>query len=149
MVTPFEMNAAGAPRADVPDPLEPLEPCDAGRGSTCPMVQLLGALAGKWAFPILYRLILLDDPVRFGVLQRHVGAITQKELTKHLRQFEALGLVTRTVYAEVPPRVEYRITEYGKTLRSPLAELARWSTTFGGALFEARERQASAACPSA
>lgn len=95
----------------------------------CPMVQLLGALAGKWAFPILYRLIIFDAPIRFGELQRSIGKITQKELTKHLRQFESFGLITRTVYPEVPLRVEYRITDYGKTLEVPLSELARWSVT--------------------
>lgn len=121
------------------------EGCDGGPVPTCPMVQLLGTLAGKWAFPILYRLILLERPVRFGELQRSITSITQKELTKHLRQFEALGLLTRTVYAEVPPRVEYRITDYGKTLEQPLSELARWSTTFGRSLFEARSRQVAAA----
>lgn len=95
----------------------------------CPMVQLLGALAGKWAFPVLYRLIIFDAPIRFGELQRSIGKITQKELTKHLRQFESFGLITRTVYPEVPLRVEYRITDYGKTLEVPLSELARWSVT--------------------
>lgn len=114
-----------------------LLPCD--RPQHCPMVQLLDTLAGKWAFPILYRLIVFDAPVRFGDLQRAIGRITQKELTKHLREFESLGLITRTVFPVVPPRVEYRITSYGKTLESPLAELARWSQTFGGPLFAARQ----------
>lgn len=92
----------------------------------CPMMQLLGMLSGKWSFPILYRLILRNGPIRFGELQRQIGRITQKELTRHLRQFEALGLVEREVFAEVPPRVEYRITAFGLSLKPPLDGLALW-----------------------
>ncbi|VEB42592.1 Uncharacterized HTH-type transcriptional regulator yybR [Chromobacterium violaceum] len=71
--------------------------------SHCPMLRFVDLIAGKWAIPILYRLIVLDRPVRFGELQRAVGVITQKELTRQLRAFEQRGLVQRTVYAEVPP----------------------------------------------
>lgn len=95
----------------------------------CPMVQLLVLLAGKWSFPVLYRLILQKRPVRFSELQRLVGRITQKELTKHLRQFEALGLVQREVFPEVPPRVEYVITDFGRSLKPPLDALAQWVDT--------------------
>jgi DNA-binding HxlR family transcriptional regulator len=107
---------------------------------TCPMVLLLDTLAGRWSFPVLYRLIIQDGPIRFGELQRAIGRITQKELTKHLREFESLGLVTRTVYAEVPPRVEYQITDYGKSLRTPLASLAQWSARHGAPLYKARKQ---------
>lgn len=126
---------AGAPGASddirLPEPMTD-GPC------VCPMVQLVDLLSGKWSLPVIYRLILMDRAVRFGELQRAIGRITQKELTKHLREFETLGLVTRTVYAEVPPRVEYRITEYGRTLQTPLDALARWSQTSGQALLRAR-----------
>jgi DNA-binding HxlR family transcriptional regulator len=81
-----------------------------------------------------------DSPLRFGELQRSVSGITQKELTRHLREFEKLDLLTRKIYPEVPPRVEYRITDYGKTLQVPLAELARWSMTYGERLFAARRQ---------
>jgi DNA-binding HxlR family transcriptional regulator len=106
----------------------------------CPMVLLLETIAGRWSFPILYRLILQERPIRFGELKRMIGAITQKELTKRLRLFELLGLVTRTVYAEVPPRVEYQITDYGASLRTPLAALAQWSVHQGAPLYEARRK---------
>jgi DNA-binding HxlR family transcriptional regulator len=106
----------------------------------CPMMQLLDTLAGKWAFPVLYRLIALDRAARFGELHRTIERITQKELTKHLREFEALGLVSRQVFAEMPPRVEYRITPFGRTLRAPLEELVNWTTTHGETLFAARRR---------
>lgn len=95
----------------------------------CPMVQFVGLIAGKWAIPILYRLIVLDAPVRFSALQRAVAPITQKELTRQLRLFEEKGLVQRQVYAEVPPRVEYSATALGKTLRPPLDALADWMRT--------------------
>lgn len=95
-------------------------------GEPCPMVSFVNLIAGKWAIPIIYRLIVIDGPVRFSVLQRAVHPITQKELTRQLRQFEMRGLVVRQVFAEVPPRVEYRITELGKSLRPTLDSLAAW-----------------------
>lgn len=112
--------------------------------SMCPMVQLLDTLAGRWSFPVLYRLIVRDGPMRFGELQREIGRVTQKELTKRLREFERLGLLTRKVYAEVPPRVEYSITEYGRSLRAPLAALAQWSAQSGAPLFQARKKARAA-----
>lgn len=92
----------------------------------CPMVQFVGLISGKWAIPILYRLIVTDAPIRFNTLQRAVAPITQKELTRQLRLFEKNGLVRRKIFAEVPPRVEYRVTPLGKTLRPPLDALADW-----------------------
>ncbi|VEC01409.1 Uncharacterized HTH-type transcriptional regulator yybR [Cedecea lapagei] len=83
-------------------------------GSNCPMVSFVNLISGKWAIPILYRLIVIDEAVRFSELQRAVYPITQKELTRQLRQFEARGLVVRQVFAEVPPRVEYQITTLGE-----------------------------------
>ncbi|MDU2784371.1 MAG: helix-turn-helix domain-containing protein [Enterobacter sp.] len=76
---------------------------------TCPMTQFVNLISGKWAIPILYRLIVINTPVRFGDLLRAAAPITQKELTKQLRLFEQRGLVTRTVYPEIPPRVEYQM----------------------------------------
>ena len=95
-------------------------------GEPCPMVNFVNLVAGKWAIPIIYRLIVIDGPVRFSVLQRAVHPITQKELTRQLRQFEMRGLVTRQVFAEVPPKVEYQITDLGKSLRPTLDSLAGW-----------------------
>ncbi|MFA9593832.1 MULTISPECIES: winged helix-turn-helix transcriptional regulator [Citrobacter] len=100
----------------------------------CPMVSFVNLIAGKWAIPILYRLIVLGEPVRFSELQRAVRPITQKELTRQLRQFEARGLVNRKVFAEVPPRVEYEITELGKSLRPTLDSLAEWMTANASAM---------------
>jgi len=104
------------------------------RGHTqprCPLTDFVNLIAGKWAIPILYKLIARERPVRFSDLQRDAAPITQKELTKHLRQFERQGLVKRTVYPDMPPRVEYEITSLGKTLKSPFDGLAVWMLTHG------------------
>ncbi|MGX2954881.1 winged helix-turn-helix transcriptional regulator [Shewanella sp. JL219SE-S6] len=100
----------------------------------CPMVSFVNLISGKWAIPILYRLIAFDSPVRFSELQRAVAPITQKELTRQLRLFERRKLVLRKVYAEVPPRVEYRITPLGKSLKPTLDSLADWMRTRGADL---------------
>jgi len=92
----------------------------------CPMVDFVGLVSGKWAIPILYRLIVTGRPIRFGELQKAVAPITQRELTRQLRSFEEKGLVDRKVYAEVPPRVEYTVTALGKSLQVPLKALAVW-----------------------
>lgn len=101
---------------------------------TCPMTQFVNLISGKWAIPILYRLIVFNTPVRFGDLLRAASPITQKELTKQLRLFEQRGLVTRTVYPEIPPRVEYQITALGLTLQNALSPLAAWMTEYGDQL---------------
>jgi DNA-binding HxlR family transcriptional regulator len=101
------------------------ETCD----GPCPIGRLLELLSGRWAFPVLYQLLRAEGPIRFGQLQRSVGRVTQKELTKTLRAFEERGLVRRKVYAEVPPRVEYRLTALGSSLGEPLCGLARWAET--------------------
>ncbi len=95
-------------------------------GEPCPMVDFVNLVSGKWAIPILYRLIMIDGPVRFSELQRAVAPISQKELTRQLRLFEQRGLVTRQVFPEVPPRVEYQVTALGKSLRPTLDSLAEW-----------------------
>ncbi len=100
----------------------------------CPMVDFVNLVSGKWAIPILYRLILTDGPIRFGDLQRAVAPITQKELTRQLRLFEQRGLVVRTIYPEMPPRVEYEVTDLGMTLRTTLDSLAQWMLTSGARL---------------
>ncbi|MGO1297966.1 MAG: winged helix-turn-helix transcriptional regulator [Vibrio sp.] len=103
---------------------------------SCPMVDFVNIVSGKWAIPILYRLIVTDETIRFGALQRAIGPITQKELTKQLRSFETQGLVNRTVYPEMPPRVEYQITSLGKTLKPTLDSLAQWMTVHKQQLIE-------------
>lgn len=100
----------------------------------CPMTQFVNLISGKWAIPVLYRLIILNAPVRFGDLLRATAPITQKELTKQLRLFEQRGLVSRTVYPEIPPRVEYQITGLGLTLQGALSPLTAWMSEYGDQL---------------
>ncbi|HFR4114453.1 TPA: winged helix-turn-helix transcriptional regulator [Yersinia enterocolitica] len=107
-------------------PKNKLVPDSAIEQEKCPMVQFVELIAGKWAIPILYRLIVTAAPIRFGELQRAIAPITQKELTRQLRAFEQRGLVYRKIYAEVPPRVEYEITSLGITLKPTLDSLAQW-----------------------
>lgn len=107
---------------------DPLGEADRWSRPGCPMTWLIGVLAGKWVFPVLYQLYMADGPVRFAALQRTIGRITQKELTKTLRALELEGFVTRTVYAEVPPRVEYAVAELAESLRGPILALGDWAT---------------------
>ena len=90
---------------------------------TCPVETTLFFLSTKWSALILHD--LMDGPRRFNELQRSIGHISQKVLTSNLRQMEKNGLLTRTVYAEVPPRVEYELTELGASLK-PVLDTLRW-----------------------
>jgi DNA-binding HxlR family transcriptional regulator len=91
-------------------------------------------VAHKWTIQILFALYQDAAPVRFRQLQRAVTPITQKELTKRLRALERSGLVDRRVYAEVPPRVEYRLTKLGLTLKPALVTLHEWAEQYGAAV---------------
>ncbi len=118
---------------------------DQACGRPCPVARFGQIMAGKWSVPIIYRLILADGPVRFNALQRLLQPISQKELSRHLRHFESLGMVTRQVYAEVPPRVEYTVTDFGRTLKEPIESLARWSDRYLVADLSSTESSASSA----
>ena len=92
----------------------------------CPLERAVGQLADKWKLKIL--LLLVDqEVVRFRELQRRLEGVSQKVLTKALRELEADGLVLRTVYAEAPPRVEYRPSVRCTRLLPILAQLQDWA----------------------
>jgi DNA-binding HxlR family transcriptional regulator len=91
----------------------------------CKIENALGVLVGKWK-PIILLYLMEDETLRFGELRRKLPGITQKMLTKQLRELEAEELITRKVYPEVPPKVEYSITEYGKTLNGILEAMHEW-----------------------
>jgi DNA-binding HxlR family transcriptional regulator len=93
----------------------------------CPTRQALDRIADKYT--VLVIIFLQDAPKRFGELQRMITGISQKMLTQTLRSLERDGLLTRTIYAEVPPRVEYALTPLGETLIEPLAGLRNWAET--------------------
>ncbi len=90
----------------------------------CPVTRSLQVFGGKWKPIILWE--MENGILRFGELKRKITGITQKMLTQQLRELEEEGIIWRKVYAEVPPRVEYGITDYGRTLRPILDEMAKW-----------------------
>lgn len=87
--------------------------------------QTLDLIADKWVITTMY--VLSDGTKRYGELQREIGDISQRMLTKTLRDLERNGLVERKVYPVVPPKVEYSITTLGKTLNKVLSNLCDWS----------------------
>ncbi|MEM1059756.1 MAG: helix-turn-helix domain-containing protein [Verrucomicrobiota bacterium] len=90
----------------------------------CPVEATLEMIGGKWKGMVLY--YLLNGKMRFSELRREIGCVTQRMLTKQLRELEASGLINRIVYAEVPPRVEYELTKEGKSLKPVLLTLKKW-----------------------
>lgn len=93
--------------------------------ASCPTRRVLDLIADKWTTLIIG--LLEEQPLRFSALQRQIGGISQKMLTQTLRNLERDGLVQRTVYAQVPPRVEYALTPLGQTLCEPIAAIIKWS----------------------
>ena len=90
----------------------------------CPVETTLTLISDKWKVLILRD--LMGGTMRFGELKKSIGHVTQKVLTAQLRQMEASGLLTRRVYAEVPPRVEYTLTELGYSLKPVMDALWIW-----------------------
>ncbi|MDE7151384.1 MAG: helix-turn-helix transcriptional regulator [Candidatus Amulumruptor sp.] len=93
----------------------------------CPIRNVLARICDKWSLLVIYTLAREDRPVRFKELQRIVADISQKMLTSTLRTLEEDGYVTRTVYPEVPPRVEYALTERARSLMPIVNALLAWS----------------------
>jgi len=85
-------------------------------------------LGGKWKIEILYYISL--KTMRFGELQRQIGDITQSTLTKQLRELEADGFVSRYIYQEIPPKVEYSLTDLGKSFMPVLESMKKWGETY-------------------
>lgn len=93
-------------------------------GPGCPVEGALSLIDGKWKGVILYH--LLQGTLRFNEIRRKLPNVTQRMLTLQLRELEANGLVTRTVFAQVPPRVDYSLTEYGRSLAPVIDALKAW-----------------------
>jgi len=94
----------------------------------CPVETALELIDGKWKGVALYH--LLGETLRFNELRRRIPQVTQRVLTKQLRELERDGLLTRTVFAEVPPRVEYRLTELGESLKPIILALRQWGADY-------------------
>ena len=95
---------------------------------TCPVRNILARICDKWALLVIYNLYLSDkEKMRFTELKQQMPDISQRMLTTTLRSLEEDRYITRTVYPEVPPRVEYTLTDRAKTLRPILESLLQWS----------------------
>ena len=94
----------------------------------CPVATTVSLIGNKWKLLIIRD--LLDRPWRFNELRRDLDGISQKVLTESLRQMEADGIVIRTVYPEVPPKVEYALSKLGESLRPILDAMKSWGTDY-------------------
>lgn len=96
---------------------------------SCLVETTLGIIAGRWKVLIIQR--LLDGPKRFNQLQRELHGITHRTLVKQLREMERQGLVLRKDYSEIPPKVEYRLTALGLSLKDLLFAMHKWAEKHG------------------
>jgi DNA-binding HxlR family transcriptional regulator len=90
----------------------------------CPVEATLDVIGGKWKVVILFW--LKDRTLRFGELRRKIPGVSERVLTQQLRELEGHGIVHREVYSEVPPKVEYSLTDYGRTLRPIMDLMCQW-----------------------
>ncbi|MEU9832411.1 helix-turn-helix domain-containing protein [Streptosporangium sp. NPDC048047] len=124
------MDTASAP---------PTECWTAAYRRDCPSRTVVEVLANKWSLYVLAALRRRNGPMRFNELRRLLDGITQKMLTQTLRSLERDGLVRRTVYPTVPPRVEYALTGLGVEAGRLTAAIAEWSTAHAREIVAARE----------
>ena len=95
----------------------------------CPVEAILTVIGGKWKVLIIWH--LRELALRFGELKRQMPAsLTQQMLTQQLRELEADGVVHREIFAQVPPRVEYSLTEFGRSLQPVLHAMSQWGEAF-------------------
>ncbi len=105
--------------------------------ATCPSRTSLAKIANKWTAMIV--IALSDGPLRFGELRDAVAGISGKVLADTLRDLERDGIVSRTAYDQMPPRVDYELTPLGQTLREPLTALGRWAEQYIEEVLQARD----------
>lgn len=104
------------------------DPVPRGEYETCPVTEIAQRLGDKWTLLILA--LLGRGPQRFNALERAIDGISQRMLTRTLRQLQADGLVVRTVFPTVPPSVEYSLSDAGRDLLGPVSALAAWAVTW-------------------
>ena len=107
----------------------------------CPIMSTIAMISDKWKVLIICK--LRNGTMRFNELKRELKAVTQRVLTHQLRELEADGLVSRKVYAEVPPRVEYSLTHLGETLVPALERLEYWAKEHCDEILDARRQALS------
>lgn len=98
----------------------------------CPVATTVQLIGNKWKLLIIRN--LLNRPWRFNELKKNLDGISQKVLTDSLRSMEEDGIITRTVYPEVPPRVEYALSELGETMRPILSSMEQWGANYKASL---------------
>jgi DNA-binding HxlR family transcriptional regulator len=103
----------------------------------CPVRNVVAQIGDKWSLLILFALV--DGPERFNALKSRIQGISQRMLTQTLRDLEREGYVLRTVYPEVPVRVEYALTDMGKEIVKPLYQLVRWADDHHEEIKQARQ----------
>ena len=105
----------------------------------CPIRNILAKISDKWSLLVIYTLDKEGNPVRFKELQRKVPDISQKMLTVTLRTLEIDGYITRTIYPEVPPRVEYELTDMAKSLLPHIDALITWASDHQEVIIQNRQ----------
>jgi DNA-binding HxlR family transcriptional regulator len=103
----------------------------------CPTRVVLDRIGDKWTVLVIGSLV--DGPLRFSALRARIGGVAPKVLTQTLRAMERDGLLTRTVHAQVPPRVDYELTPLGTSLTEPIATLTEWAETHLVRILAARD----------
>ncbi|MCB2342476.1 winged helix-turn-helix transcriptional regulator [Clostridium estertheticum] len=91
---------------------------------TCPIDFTIDLISGKWSMWVLWT--LQNDTLRFGELRKKIPSITEKMLIQQLKKFESYNIVSRKMYSQVPPKVEYSLTEYGKSLKPIMLLIRQW-----------------------
>jgi DNA-binding HxlR family transcriptional regulator len=104
----------------------------------CPFRNVLDIVADKWSFLVFA--VLEDGPKRFNEVKRLIGDISQRVLTSTLRDLERDGYITRTVYPVSPPRVDYQLTELGRSLLAPINQFMNWAAAAYPEIEQARKR---------
>lgn len=94
----------------------------------CPVATTIELIGSKWKLLIIK--LLLNRPYRFNELMKTIDGISQKVLTDSLRSMEKDGIITRTIYAEVPPKVEYALSKLGNSLKPLINDMAKWGTKY-------------------
>lgn len=113
----------------------------------CPTRLVLDRIGDKWTTLVI--LLLSDGPMRFSEVRGHLGRVAPKVLTQTLRRMERDGLVTREIFAEVPPRVEYTLTDLGRSLIAPIAAIGDWAEVHVGQITRAQAAYDAAHQPAA
>jgi DNA-binding HxlR family transcriptional regulator len=107
--------------------------------SPCPVRGILTQVGDKWSTLVILEIAAHDGPLRFSELKRNVRGISQRMLTETVRDLERNGILTRTMYPTIPPKVEYALTQLGRSLVTPIRALVSWARDHRPEIMGARE----------